>query len=74
MAFATPGPQPPGNSAPAKSAASLTGNDMGTKSFQKHIKNLTKFCHTSCNGCMAALLIHSLLCTRSTTIWLGMEE
>jgi hypothetical protein len=49
-------------------------NDLRRRQAQKALKKMTKFCHTSCNGCMAALLGAGLLCTCSTTIWQASKE
>jgi hypothetical protein len=49
-------------------------NDLRRRLVQKALKKMTKFCHTSCNGCMAALLCFGLLCTCSTTIWQSSRE
>jgi hypothetical protein len=49
-------------------------NDLRRRQPQKALKKMTKFCHTSCNGCMAALLCIGLLCACSTIISQCMEE
>jgi hypothetical protein len=68
-----PRPSPPAF-ALAEFDASRKKNDLCYVLAWKALKKMTKFCHTSCNGCMAALLRLDLLCTCSTIIWLGMEE